>query len=114
MATSSASGDLLSNVNRWRGQIQVPPVDQNTLENVLTKMKVDGRDASYVELLGPATPAGQQSIYGVVVTDTPQTSWFVKMTGDAAVNLVREAIEMSADQFAFLFDTLGVPAPAAR
>lgn len=87
VTVSSASGDLLSNINRWRGQIQVPPIDQNTLDNVLTKMKVDGRDASYIELLGPAKPDGQASIYGVVVTDTPQSSWFVKMTGDASLNL---------------------------
>jgi hypothetical protein len=87
VTVSSASGDLLSNVNRWRGQLQVPPLDQSTLDTAVTKMKVDGRDASYIELLGTARGGEQDAIYGVVVADTPQSSWFVKLMGDASLAL---------------------------
>jgi hypothetical protein len=85
ITVSSASGDLLSNINRWRGQLQLPPIDQNTLDSAVTKLKVDGRDATYVELLGPSQAAGQQAIYGAVIADAPPSSWFVKMTSDASL-----------------------------
>lgn len=82
---SNASGDLLSNVNRWRQQIQLPPIDQTALEGAATKLKIDGRDATYIEIIGQAAPEGQQAIYGVVVVQSPGQTWFVKMMGDAAV-----------------------------
>ncbi len=82
---SSAAGDLLTNVNRWRQQIQLGPIDQDALDGAATKLKVDGRDAIYVELIGQASPQGQQAVYGIVIPDSQGPSWFVKMRGDAAV-----------------------------
>lgn len=81
---SSAAGDLLQNVNRWRQQIQLGPIDQDALDGAAVKLKVDGRDAVYVELIGLASPQGQQAVYGIVIPDSSGRSWFVKMMGDAA------------------------------
>jgi hypothetical protein len=81
---SSASGNLLDNVNRWRGQLQLAPVDENALDTIATKMKVAGRDATFVELIGQSRPEGQKATYVVMVPETQGTTWFLKLTGDAA------------------------------
>lgn len=99
---SNASGDLLLNVNRWRGQLQLPPIDQNTLDTAVTKMKVDGRSADYIELLGMARGGPQQAIYGVVIADSPQSSWFIKLMGDASLAL-REREHFQAFVFSLNF-----------
>lgn len=85
ISISNSGGDLLANVNRWRQQIQLGPIDQDALDGAATKLKVDGRDAIYVELIGRAASEGQQAVYGIVISDSPGQSWFVKMMGDAAV-----------------------------
>lgn len=85
ITVSSAGGDLLANVNRWRQQIQLGPIDQEALDGAATRLKIDGRDAFYVELIGQAGSQGQQALYGIMITDSSQQSWFVKMMGDAAV-----------------------------
>jgi hypothetical protein len=85
ITVSAASGDLLENVNRWRGQLQMPPIDQATLEGAATPLKVDGRSGISVELIGPAKTGEQQAIYGAIIDDKPPGKWFVKMTGDATI-----------------------------
>ncbi|MBA4016087.1 MAG: hypothetical protein C0483_02750 [Pirellula sp.] len=81
---SDAQGDLLSNINRWRGQeLSLPPIDADQLETAVTKMKVGGRDASFVELIGSANPGPQQAIFVVVVPQASGSSWFLKLKGDA-------------------------------
>jgi hypothetical protein len=85
ITVSAASGEVLENVNRWRGQLQMPPIDQTTLEGAATPLKVDGRSGVSVELIGPAKSGEQQAIYGAIIDDAPPGKWFVKMMGDATV-----------------------------
>src|SRR5438876_758961 len=46
------ASDILANVNRWRGQLALPPVEQAELPNVTSKVKVDGVDATVVDFTG--------------------------------------------------------------
>lgn len=85
ITVSSASGEVLENVNRWRGQLQMPPIDQTTLESAATPLKIDGRSGISVELIGPAKGGEQQAIYGAIIDAAPPSKWFVKMTGDATI-----------------------------
>lgn len=92
---SDAQGDLLSNINRWRAQeLSLPPIDADQLQTAVTKMKVGGRDASFVELIGSANPGPQQAIFVVVVPQVSGSSWFLKLKGDAPLAQRRR------DQFA--------------
>lgn len=72
---SSAGGDLLSNINRWRGQVDLPPW---TIEDLKTKLKlltIEEEAAGYVQLVGPA-----KTILGVIHEAAGRT-WFIKLTG---------------------------------
>jgi hypothetical protein len=85
VTVSQAGGDLLSNVNRWRQQVQLTPLTAEQLPQEMQPIEVDSIEGHYVKLVGPA--ADQQpakAILGVILVRQGE-SWFFKLTGDAAV-----------------------------
>jgi len=48
----------LMNINRWRGQLQLPPIALEQLAQESTQIKLEGATATLVDLLGTATPGG--------------------------------------------------------
>lgn len=81
---SSSEGDgggLAANVNRWRGQLGLPPVDEIPAIN----FTVANGQAQLVDLSGTNAQSGQPTeIVGVMVTQPGQT-WFYKLMGDPGV-----------------------------
>lgn len=81
---SSSTGDgggLAANVNRWRGQIGLPPADE--ISTVI--FEVPGGQGQLVDLNGKDSQSGESAqIIGIVVTQPGQT-WFYKLMGDPAV-----------------------------
>lgn len=72
------AGDLKGNVNRWRGQVDLPPVqDDSEYLKDLKPLKVDDRPAVALEL---ASPDGQKAMR-VVLMEALGKSWFFKLTG---------------------------------
>ncbi|HID20950.1 MAG TPA: hypothetical protein EYP14_00920 [Planctomycetaceae bacterium] len=74
---SSAGGDLLANVNRWRGQVGLEEVSAEELKELLAEITVGQETGQYVRLMGP-----KQAILGVVVSVNGRT-WFIKLKGDS-------------------------------
>lgn len=77
---AGGSGSVLDNVNRWRGQIGLPPVTADALAKEMQQLTVAGGPAYYVDLPGAGSPP--QRILAVIVRRGDQT-WFVKMLGAA-------------------------------
>lgn len=73
---SGDAGGLLNNVNRWRGQVGLNPVDEPQLAKEMQKLDVAGTTAPYFDLSGPR---GQRILIAVVPRG--DTTWFIKMTG---------------------------------
>ena len=48
----------LVNINRWRGQMKLPPIEREQLPNESTTVELDGTTATVVNLLGTATAGG--------------------------------------------------------
>lgn len=82
ISVSSAGGDLAANVNRWRQQVQLAPLDAADLKKEMHKIKVDSHDGAYVEAIGPATAKDRETILGVIV-EAQGKQWFFKLKGDA-------------------------------
>ena len=82
ISLSASGGDRLANVNRWREQVQLPPVSEDELNKALEAIEIDGRKGQFVELLGPERPGGRETILGVLADDAGKT-WFVKLKGNA-------------------------------
>jgi len=81
---SSSSGDgggLAANVNRWRGQLGLPPI----AEILTTTIDVQGGKAQLVDLNGTdARTRLPTRLVGAIVSQSGQT-WFYKLMGDAKV-----------------------------
>jgi hypothetical protein len=78
------AGDLLANVNRWRGQVGLPPTDRSQLEASLRYIEVAGQQAPYVEFQGSDQAGSPRALLGVIVARDDGV-WFFKLIGDAAL-----------------------------
>jgi hypothetical protein len=79
---SLGAGELLPNVNRWRGQVNLGPLDEETMRQELVEIQVDDVTGKYAEMFGPADADSRQAILGVIAPREDRT-WFVKLTGPA-------------------------------
>jgi hypothetical protein len=80
ITVSATGGELLLNMNRWRGQVGLPDFTQAELADALKPREVNGMSAMFIEMHSPETAANKQSILGVVVPDGDRT-WFIKLRG---------------------------------
>lgn len=88
-----AGGDL-ANVNRWRGQVQLAPIDENTLAKSAEHVQANGHDYLVVDLVsdGPVGPTQEKQRILAAILDEKGQAWFIKMTGeDAAVAAQKSA-----------------------
>lgn len=106
MAITAFPGDVggdLANLNRWRGQIQLPPVGQAEFEAATQHLDRNGLHMTVVDVAG--TGANAQRILGAMVPFAGAT-WFFKLIGPDALVAKEKAAFM-----AFL-DTIKPAAPA--
>jgi hypothetical protein len=82
VSTSAGDGGgLAANVNRWRGQLGLPPVS-----DILTSsLDVAGGKAQLVEMGGTNAQTGQPSQLIAAIVSQPDQTWFYKLMGDAKV-----------------------------
>jgi hypothetical protein len=86
LAVTAFPGDVggeLANVNRWRGQLQLPPIAESELAGAVTHVTVNGLTVTLVELAG-GTADQSVRLLGAMVPSNGST-WFFKLTGPAAV-----------------------------
>ena len=74
----AASNDLLSNVNRWRGQLKLPELTADELAKAVQPISLGGVDGAYVELVGEGP--GRETILGVMAVHG-EDAWFFKFKG---------------------------------
>jgi hypothetical protein len=84
-AFSGPAGGLLANVNRWRDQLHLEPIDEKQAGKDVRPLEVAGTPGHYVDLTGPAA-GGQtpQRMLGVILPRGEQT-WFLTLKGPADV-----------------------------
>lgn len=83
------TGGLFANVNRWRGQIGLPPIRPEQLDETVEHLETAAFRIDVVDMLGTAN--GQPTrVLGAIVPHGNET-WFFKLTGpDALVTAERE------------------------
>jgi hypothetical protein len=76
-------GGLLANLNRWRGQLGLPPIAQeDDFSKMVDSVVVPGGQGELVDMTGTNSKTGQPSrLIGVVLPQAGQT-WFYKLMGD--------------------------------
>lgn len=82
VALGPSAGGLLANVNRWRGQLALSPLDDSGLARESTQLTTPaGDEAVIVDLNGEGASAGKRMLAAVV--SRPDRTWFYKLTGDS-------------------------------
>ncbi len=86
-AFAGAAGGLAANVNRWRGQIQLPPVSEDEIEETLETHTASNHAIRVLDIT-----SGQRLLAAIVQPGDGQT-WFVKAQGEPVlVGRVRDAL----------------------
>ncbi|HQY05568.1 MAG TPA: hypothetical protein PLQ52_05855 [Lacunisphaera sp.] len=73
------TGGLLANINRWRGQISLPPLASDQLNANLTHLDIGTLHVEVVDFVGTANGTPTR-ILGAVVPHGSET-WFFKLLG---------------------------------
>jgi hypothetical protein len=81
---SGNGGGVLPNVNRWRGQIGLDPVDEIGLAKLTTMVAVAGGQATFVDMTGKDMSGQDTRLIAAMVPMGDQT-WFYKLKGDEKV-----------------------------
>jgi hypothetical protein len=92
-------GGEVANLNRWRGQLSLPPLKDGELGAAITRIEQDGLKIAVVDF-----DNGQQRMLGAIVPLRGST-WFFKLLGPAA--------PVAQEKPAFLAFLKTVKAPAA-
>lgn len=69
-------GGELANINRWRGQMGLPPVDEADLESTIQRFAADGFDGYLTRVRGSA----QHMLAAGVYQASADRTWFIRAT----------------------------------
>jgi hypothetical protein len=78
-------GGALANVNRWRTQMGLAPIEQGDLPNATQSVRVAGGEAVLVDLANPNAPAGRPTRLVAAIVPHNGSTWFYKLVGDDSV-----------------------------
>ncbi len=81
---NGSGGGVLANVNRWRGQIGLDPVDETALAKLTTTMDVTGGQATFVDMTGSNSDNQPVRLVAAIVPMGGAT-WFYKLLGDEKI-----------------------------
>ena len=85
-----AGGDA-ANINRWRGQVGLPPAPDDELRKAAQPVEVDGQSAELHDLAGVNAGDGSATRILAVVQHRDGAAWFFKMTGNDAFVLSKKS-----------------------
>jgi len=98
-------GGELANLNRWRGQIQLPPLAEAELAGAVLRSERQGLSFAVVDFANPAG-ARPVRVVGAIVPFRGAT-WFFKLTGPDAL------VAREKPAFLAFLETVRAPAPAS-
>jgi hypothetical protein len=111
MSVTAFPGDVggdLANVNRWRGQVGLAPIDDAALAQAVQTIDAPAGKFSFIELSGTASGAQKPERLLGAWLQQPDRRWFFKLKGDdALVTAQHDAF------FAFLKSVSFAAAPPA-
>jgi hypothetical protein len=78
-------GGALANVNRWRGQLNLPAIEQDAMEKLVSSVDVIGGKAMLVEMSGTDVKSGEKARLIAAMVPRNGKTWFYKLMGDETV-----------------------------
>ncbi len=77
-----APSDELANVNRWRKQVGLDPIDADALAGQREAIDIAGHSAALFDMSGAAPDTGKKTRIVAALLNHGGAMWFFKMTGD--------------------------------
>tara|TARA_Y100000589_G_scaffold41498_3_gene34876 strand:+ start:2403 stop:2954 length:552 start_codon:yes stop_codon:yes gene_type:complete len=74
-------GGMIENVNRWRGQLGLEPVEGKDLEKMLKPVEALGSEARLVNLTGTSKRSQLEERLVGVIAPQGELTWFYKLMG---------------------------------
>lgn len=99
VTVSTAGGGLMANINRWRGQLGLEPLEAGQPPEDVRSVRIDGREGMRLRIDGRQDERPSSVVVGVALVPDGRSSrtYYVKMSGP------REAVDARMDAFdAFL------------
>jgi hypothetical protein len=91
-AFPNSVGGEIANVNRWRGQLQLPPLSETEVASVVSRFERNGLKFAVVDFVSTGTANRQRMLGAIVPVDG--ATWFFKLLGpDAVVTRATPAFE---------------------
>jgi len=75
-------GGPLANLNRWRGQLSLEPVDESEFTKLTTSIDVLGGKATLVDMKGTDGKTGKPARMIAAMVPRKEKTWFYKLMGD--------------------------------
>jgi hypothetical protein len=75
-------GGTLANVNRWRNQLSLNPIDESELSKMTTSIDVMGGKATLVDMSGIDAKTGNPARMITAIVPRGGQTWFYKLVGD--------------------------------
>lgn len=79
-----AGGDP-ANVNRWRGQVGQPPLEDSALKQSAELAQIGDKSADLYDIAGTAPGSGDAERIVGTIFHSEDSTWYFKLTGDAAL-----------------------------
>ena len=85
-APGTQMADVGANVRRWAGQVGLASLSDDSLEEMVSEVTIDGSQASLVKLIGPEESSPRKAMLAAMLPrEKDGKVWFFKMVGDASL-----------------------------
>jgi hypothetical protein len=78
-------GGIFANIGRWRGQLGLPPIDDDKAASLMQSLETDGGKATLVDFSGTDAKTGEAARLIAVIVPHGDNTWFYKLMGDGNV-----------------------------
>lgn len=77
-----AAGGVFANVNRWRGQVGLPPASEDEVKKMAEPVQIGGQSAELYDIVGKNSSSGEPERILASIQERAGMAWFFKMIGD--------------------------------
>lgn len=77
-----SAGGVPANVNRWRGQVGLPPASEAEIKRMAEAIQISGQPAELYDIAGTNVGNGEAVRILASIQNRDGMAWFFKMTGD--------------------------------